>query len=118
MGATMPRILLRHVAPNTFAAMMVMASLVFAGSIVAEAGLAFLGVGAPTFAPSWGNLIVRGRDFLGSSPWISFFPGIFLTLMGAGHQRDRRRPARRPRSRDSDGVSSICRCACTREASQ
>ena len=81
IGATMPRILLRHVAPNTFAAMMVMASLVFAGSIVAEAGLAFLGVGAPTFAPSWGNLIVRGRDFLGSSPWISFFPGIFLTLM-------------------------------------
>ncbi len=81
IGATMPRILLRHVAPNTFAAMMVMASLVFAGSIVAEAGLAFLGVGAPTFAPSWGNLIVRGRDFLGSSPWISFFPGVLLTLM-------------------------------------
>ena len=81
IGATMPRILLRHVAPNTFAAMMVMASLVFAGSIVAEAGLAFLGVGAPTFSPSWGNLIVRGRDFLGSSPWISFFPGVLLTLM-------------------------------------
>ena len=81
IGAKTPRILFRHIAPNTFAPMMVMASLVFAGSVVAEAGLAFLGVGLPTFTPSWGNIIARGRDFLGSSPWISFFPGLMLTLM-------------------------------------
>jgi len=81
IGASTSRIMFRHIAPNTFAPMMVMASLVFAGSVVAEAGLAFLGVGLPTFTPSWGNIIARGRDFLGSSPWISFFPGFILTLM-------------------------------------
>ena len=81
IGANTTRILFRHIAPNTFAPMMVMTSLVFAGSVVAEAGLAFLGVGLPTFTPSWGNIIARGRDYLGSSPWISFFPGLMLTLM-------------------------------------
>ena len=81
IGASTPRILIVHVLPNTFAPMMVMASLVFAGSVMAEAGLAYLGVGAPTFTASWGNIISRGRDFIGSAPWIIFFPGMFLTAM-------------------------------------
>jgi peptide/nickel transport system permease protein len=80
IGAPVPRILLRHIAPNTFAPVIVQASVYFAGAILTESALGFLGVGTPEYIPSWGNIIATGREYVTINFWISFFPGVFLAL--------------------------------------
>ena len=80
IGAPTPRILLLHVAPNTFAPVMVQATFIFAGAILVEAGLSFLGLGIPPDQPSWGNILALGRNFIQIAVWISFFPGLILTI--------------------------------------
>ena len=80
IGAPTPRILLLHIAPNTFAPVMVQATFIFAGAILVEAGLSFLGLGIPPDQPSWGNILALGRNFLQRAVWVSFFPGLILTF--------------------------------------
>ncbi len=80
IGAPVPRILFRHIAPNTFAPVIVQASVYFAGAILTESALGFLGVGTPEYIPSWGNIIAIGREYVTINFWISFFPGLFLAL--------------------------------------
>lgn len=80
IGTPIFRILLRHIAPNTLAPVIVQASIFFAGAILTESALGFLGVGTPEYIPSWGNIISTGREFITINFWISFFPGIFLAL--------------------------------------
>lgn len=79
-GAKTSRIMIFHIAPNTLAPVIVQASVFFAGAILTEAALGFLGVGIPEFTPSWGNIIASGRSFIRIGFWIAFFPGIFLGL--------------------------------------
>ncbi len=79
-GASLPRILAIHIAPNTLAPVIIQASVFFAGAILTEAALGFLGVGTPEFIPSWGNIIATGRIFIQVGFWIAFFPGVFLAL--------------------------------------
>ena len=80
IGAPLPRILFRHIAPNTLAPVIIQASVYFAGAILTEAALGFLGVGTPEFIPSWGNIIATARNYVTVNFWISFFPGLFLAL--------------------------------------
>ncbi len=80
IGAPTWRILLLHVAPNTFAPVMVQATFVFATAILVEAGLSFLGLGIPPELPSWGNILALGRTYLQTAVWIAFFPGLVLTI--------------------------------------
>ena len=80
IGAPTPRILLLHVAPNTFAPVMVQATFIFAGAILVEAALSFLGLGIPPDQPSWGNILALGRTFLQTAVWVAFFPGLILTI--------------------------------------
>ena len=79
-GASTVRILLTHVMPNTLGIVIVLATFTLASSILAEAGLSFLGAGVPSHIPSWGNIIANGQRHVQVSFWVSFFPGIFLTL--------------------------------------
>ena len=79
-GASLPRILAVHIAPNTLAPVIIQTSVFFAGAILTEAALGFLGVGTPEFIPSWGNIIASGRIFIQIGFWIAFFPGVFLAL--------------------------------------
>ena len=51
-----------------------------ANAIGLEAGLAFLGMGVPAPAPSWGNMIATGRDALVQAPWLATIPGLALVL--------------------------------------
>ncbi|MCM2269869.1 MAG: ABC transporter permease [Thermoanaerobaculia bacterium] len=74
------RLASRHVLPNAMAPVVVEASLGLAGAVSAEAALAFLGLGAPPPAASWGNLIADGRDVLSIAPWISLAPGVALAV--------------------------------------
>ena len=80
IGAPTWRVLLLHVAPNTFAPVMVQATFIFATAILVEAGLSFLGLGIPPNLPSWGNILALGRTYLQTAVWVSFFPGLILTI--------------------------------------
>ncbi len=79
-GASSIRILVSHIMPNTLGIVIVLSTFTFASSILAEAGLSFLGVGVPTHIPSWGNIIANGQRHVQVAFWISFFPGVFLTV--------------------------------------
>ena len=79
-GASTLRILYSHIMPNTLGIVIVLSTFTFASSILAEAGLSFLGVGVPTHIPSWGNIIANGQRHVQVAFWVSFFPGMFLTL--------------------------------------
>jgi peptide/nickel transport system permease protein len=84
LGASHRRILARHVLVNAVPAIIVQASLLLGQTILIESGLSYLGLGAQPPLPSWGNMVVEGRQFLASAWWIATFPGlaIFVTVLG------------------------------------
>ncbi|MGV8977183.1 MAG: dipeptide/oligopeptide/nickel ABC transporter permease/ATP-binding protein [Cellulomonas sp.] len=81
MGTRTPRILIKHVARNCIAPIMVFATVLVADAIVFEASLSFIGAGVQDPAPSWGNVISSGRNLLLSGGWwATFFPGMAILL--------------------------------------
>lgn len=80
-NAPMWWLLVRHVVPNTVAPMVVVATIYAANAILAEAALSFLGLGIVPPAPSLGNLVADGRNYLQTAWWISTMPGIALALV-------------------------------------
>ena len=81
MGAGTPRIIVRHVARNAMAPVLVFATVLVADAIVFEASLSFLQAGVPDPEPSWGNVIAAGRNLLMSGVWwATFFPGILIMI--------------------------------------
>jgi peptide/nickel transport system permease protein len=62
-------------------------------AIVAEGGLAFLGLSVPPPTATWGGMIADGRNFLDSAPWISMMPCLilFLTVLALNLAGDRLR---------------------------
>ncbi len=101
LGASTPRILARHVFPNITAPLIVHASLIFAFAVLAEASLAFLGLGNKPPAPSWGSMVSSSYGFLQLAPWAAIFPGtaIALTVLGFNLLGDGIRDALDPRMR-------------------
>ncbi len=80
LGAKNPRLIIFHIWPNIFSPLFVQMTFGFAGVLLAESSLTFLGFGIPPTEPSWGILLSSGRQFLWEAPHISFFPGLFLFL--------------------------------------
>jgi len=78
-GASSRWTIRRHLLPNVSNSVITAATLVIPGLILAEAALAFLGLGDPTI-PSWGDIIAAGRSDLDRAWWISTLPGLFLFL--------------------------------------
>jgi ABC-type dipeptide/oligopeptide/nickel transport system permease subunit len=78
------KIIARHLIPNTIGTTLVMASYYIAITVIAEAGLAFIGLGAQPPLPSLGQLISTGRTFLYVDPWAAFIPGITIALIVLG----------------------------------
>jgi peptide/nickel transport system permease protein len=78
-GSRLPRILARHILPNTVAPLIVQATYVFAAAVLIEAGLSFLGAGTPPHVPTWGNVIAEGRTFFQVAFWMILFPGFALS---------------------------------------
>jgi len=83
LGASHPRIILRHILPNCFAPVIVEATFGLAGVILAESSLSFLGLG-PQDVPTWGRLLNEGAQYLLFAPHVATFPGIaiMLTVLG------------------------------------
>jgi peptide/nickel transport system permease protein len=79
-GARVPRIIFRHILPNTVAPMMVQATYICASAMIVEAILSFIGAGVPPSTPSWGNIMAEGRALWQVRPHIIFFPALFLSI--------------------------------------
>ncbi|PIE68453.1 MAG: peptide ABC transporter permease [Deltaproteobacteria bacterium] len=83
-GASVVRILVRHILPNALTPVLVAATLGIAAAILTESALSFLGLGVQPPVPSWGNMLMEGKDVMEIAPWLSVFPGlsILLTVLG------------------------------------
>lgn len=83
-GAGHWHILRRHVLPNSMAPLLVQLSFVTAVAILGEAVLSFIGVGPPPPAPSLGNIIADGRNYMLEAPWMSLLPGLVIAMAVLG----------------------------------
>ncbi|MBV8426573.1 MAG: ABC transporter permease [Hyphomicrobiales bacterium] len=83
-GVSHPKILLAHVLPNVMPPIFVQATLTTAIAVLAEASLAFLGLGQPPPAPSWGSMLDAARQFLLDAPWMAVFPGLAIVAVVIG----------------------------------
>jgi peptide/nickel transport system permease protein len=84
LGATTPRILLRHVIPSTLPAVTVQATLGMGAAILNEASLSFLGLGVQPPTPSWGTMLNYGRGHLLDAPHLTIFPGVAIAVLVLG----------------------------------
>lgn len=80
LGTPMPKILIRHLVPNTLAPLIVQGTYILASAILTEAILSFLGAGVSTETPTWGNIMAEGRMFFRIKPELILYPGIILSL--------------------------------------
>lgn len=78
------QIILRHIFPNALAPVMVYAAMSVGGAILTEATLSFLGLGVQPPRPSWGQMLAQSQPFMGSAPWMMYFPGLALMLTVLG----------------------------------
>lgn len=78
------KIILIHVLPNAMAPVIVVTTIYVANCILIEAALSFLGLGVAPPAPSWGNILADGRNFITQAPWLSIFPGMAISLTVLG----------------------------------
>jgi len=70
----------RHLLPHVAAPVIVSASLDVGNIILLEAGLSYLGLGVRPPTPTWGNMIMDGKDVLLSAPWVALAPGLALVV--------------------------------------
>ena len=101
LGMSRPRIIGRHILPNTMSFVIVAATVAIPGYILGEVVLSFLGVGVQEPSASWGNMLNQARSLrvLTSFPWMLFAPGaaIFVTVMAFNFFGDGLRDALDPR---------------------
>jgi ABC-type dipeptide/oligopeptide/nickel transport system permease subunit len=81
VGSSDLRIILRHILPNVFAPIIILASVWVGNAIVIEAALSFLGLGTPPPTPSWGGMLAgEGQRNLENAPWLAVFPGVAISI--------------------------------------
>jgi len=78
LGARDARLMGRHILPNIWSALVVQATVSVPGAIIAEAILSFLGLGVQPPTPSWGTMLNTAQQFLGSAPWMAWWPGLAI----------------------------------------
>jgi peptide/nickel transport system permease protein len=84
LGAKDLGVIWRHVLPNVWAPIVVVATFSVARMIIAEASLSFLGLGIPAPAPSWGAMLDEGRNYITTGWWLALFPGVSILLVVLG----------------------------------
>jgi peptide/nickel transport system permease protein len=80
IGASVPRILRKHILPNIFGELLVAGTLWVGEAIRLEANLAFIGLGVQPPTPTWGNMTREGVDVLINAPWISVYAGLSILI--------------------------------------
>ena len=96
------RIIFKHILPNIMAPLIVQYSLKIAASILAAAGLSFVGLGVQPPTPEWGAMLSAGRSLIRYNWWLTLFPGlaIMITVYGFNLFGDGMRDALDPRLKD------------------
>jgi peptide/nickel transport system permease protein len=80
VGATSPRVVLRHVLPGVLPTAAVATTLAVGRGILLESALSFFGVGVQPPTASWGNMLYQAQTTMSSEPWLGVFPGAFIFL--------------------------------------
>ena len=80
VGSSLPKIMWRHLMPNTIAPLIVQGTYVCASAILTEAILSFLGTGINPETPTWGNIMAEGRAYFQIKPSLIFWPGLLLSI--------------------------------------
>lgn len=101
LGASVSRIIFRHLLPNALAPVMISASFGVASAILTESALSYLGFGVQPPTPSWGDILSQSQDFMDIAWWLTLFPGvsIFITVTMFNLVGEGLRDAIDPRSR-------------------
>lgn len=100
-GGSNFHIILKHVLPNCISPIIVTASMDLGYTILAAAGLGFIGLGAQPPSPEWGLMVSIGRTYMMNYPWVATFPGlaILITVLGFNLVGDGLRDLLSPRLR-------------------
>ena len=95
------RIMFRHIFPNTVSLTIVNATLSLGGTILAAAGLSFIGLGVQPPTPEWGTMLSNARDHFTSYPFLLLIPGsaILVTVLAVNLMGDGFRDALDPKMR-------------------
>jgi peptide/nickel transport system permease protein len=80
LGAHHPRIIFRHLLPNSLAPIMVSATLNVANAVLLESYISYLGYGIQPPDASWGNMLNKAQSYFGDAPTVAIFPGLIITL--------------------------------------
>jgi peptide/nickel transport system permease protein len=78
LGASPWRILFRHVVPQTFSSIIVLATLGIGWAILAESGLSYLGLGIQPPLASWGNMLQNSQTYIWTAPVLAVYPGVLI----------------------------------------
>src|SRR3984957_14258274 len=107
LGSSLPKIMRRHLMPNTIAPLIVQGTYVCASAILTEAILSFLGAGISPETPTWGNIMAEGRAYFQIKPSLIFWPGLVLslTILSINLIGDAARDALDPRLKQREGKS-------------
>jgi peptide/nickel transport system permease protein len=105
VGSSLPKIMWRHLMPNTIAPLIVQGTYVCASAILTEAILSFLGAGINPETPTWGNMMAEGRAYFQIKPSLIFWPGLLLSLaiLSVNLIGDAARDALDPRMKQREG---------------
>ena len=106
LGSSLPKIMWRHLLPNTIAPLIVQGTNFCASAILTEAILSFLGAGISTETPTWGNIMAEGRAYFQIKPSLIFWPGLLLSLaiLSVNLIGDAARDALDPRMKKHEGT--------------
>ena len=74
------RILTRHILPNTLGPIIVQATLHLALTIIAVAGLSYIGLGVQSPTPEWGAMLSEAREYMRDNPYLVIIPGAAILL--------------------------------------
>jgi peptide/nickel transport system permease protein len=105
LGSSLPKIMWRHLMPNTVAPLIVQGTYVCASAILTEAILSFLGAGISPETPTWGNIMAEGRSYFQIKPSLIFWPGLLLSIaiLSVNLIGDAARDALDPRMKQREG---------------
>jgi peptide/nickel transport system permease protein len=81
VGASRPRIMFRHIAPNLLGPTVVFSTIDLGSTLLSVSALSFLGFGVGPPTPEWGAMLAEARHFLDKAPQLLFWPGISITVM-------------------------------------
>lgn len=80
IGASHSRILFKHILPNSFAPLIVNATMRVGQAILSTSALSYLGLGAQPPSPEWGAMIAQGQALIWDAPHMAILPGVAIML--------------------------------------